>query len=380
MPDEIPLMANPLVVTQQLENGKSIIRLEGDLVLEGTSPELEKAFESRISKGTVIHIDLEKVTDINTVGAAALFEELSKLNHRGGHFRFLAISPPAYELLAMVPQQAALEKTQDLRPPASLLEQIGESTYQLIDHLTSVLSMISESFYWSFIAPILGRGLKFQYVLQQISRNGIESIPILSLILFVIGFITALQADYQLRRFGASIYIADLVGVGLTRELGPLMAAVVLSGRSGAAMAAELGTMRVNEEIDALVTIGINPFKYLIAPRVLGLLVSLPALAMIGNCIGIFGGYVVAVFYKDIPSSQYLDATRNAIAYADVLTGLFKSAVFALIIALVGCYKGYYVKGGSQEIGKATTSSVVISLFLVIIADGFFTIFFYLFG
>jgi len=230
------------------------------------------------------------------------------------------------------------------------------------------------------VAPLTGRGLKANYVLQQISRNGVDAIPIVSLIMFVIGVIMALQADYQLRRMGASIYIADLVGVGLTRELGPLITAVILSGRSGASMAAEIGTMRVTEEIDALITMGMNPFKFLVAPRVIGLVIALPGLVLLGDCIGIFGGYVVGVFYKEIPSDAYINATRVAINHSDIITGLVKSAVFAFIIALVGCYKGYHVEGGPEEVGRATTSAVVLSLFLVIVADGFFTYLFYLFG
>ena len=278
------------------------------------------------------------------------------------------------------PQQAALEKTRELAAPPGLLEHIGDQTYGVLDQVSQVIDMVSRSLYWCFVAPLVGRGLKLNFVLQQISRNGVDAIPITALIMFVIGVIMALQADYQLQRIGASIYIADLVGVGLTRELGPLMTAVILSGRSGAAMAAELGTMRVTEEIDALTSMGMNEFKYLITPRVLGLLIALPGLALFGDVVGLTGGYVVGVFYKDIPSAAYLDETRFAVAYGDILTGLLKSAVFALIIALVGCYKGYHVRGGPQEVGKATTSSVVISLFLVILADGLFTYLFYLFG
>jgi len=273
-----------------------------------------------------------------------------------------------------------LETPTDQRVHPGMLENIGDQTYGLIDQLAAVVNMVSNTIYWCLVAPILGRGIKISLVLQQITRNGVEAIPILSLIMFVIGVILALQADYQLRRLGASIFMVDLVGVSLTRELGPLMAAVILSGRSGAAISAEIGTMRVTEEIDALIAMGMNPYKYLIAPRVIGLVIALPALTLLGDCIGIFGGYVVGVFYKDIPSATYINATRAAVAFSDIITGLIKSAAFAFIIAMVGCFKGYHVRGGPQEIGKATTDSVVVSLLLVIAADGFFTYLFYLFG
>lgn len=370
-------MTGPRIHTATTSDGKPLLRIEGPLVMDRPHEELVRFFHQQ--EGDIV-LDLGAVTGVNTIGMAALLELLTEHQSKGRQFSFLAISPPMREMLQMVPRQAALEKTRELRPPPSILEHIGTQTYGLLDQLASVTSLISNSLYWSLVAPLTGRGLKANYVLQQISRNGVDAIPIVSLIMFVIGVIMALQADYQLRRMGASIYIADLVGVGLTRELGPLITAVILSGRSGASMAAEIGTMRVTEEIDALITMGMNPFKFLVAPRVIGLVIALPGLVLLGDCIGIFGGYVVGVFYKEIPSDAYINATRVAINHSDIITGLVKSAVFAFIIALVGCYKGYHVEGGPEEVGRATTSAVVLSLFLVIVADGFFTYLFYLFG
>lgn len=374
------MTTRPPLITQRTENGHTVVRVEGELVLDAESTELRQALESLPESEREVWVDLSAVTRVNTIGAAALLESLSRLKTQGKRFRFLALSPPVHDLLSTLPSEAALEKTRELQPPPGLLEQIGEESYHVLHHLNQILTLVSQSLYWCLVAPLTGRGLKFNLILQQISRNGVDAIPIVALIMFVVGLILALQADYQLRQFAATIYIADLVGVGLTRELGPLMVAVILSGRSGASIAAEIGTMRVTEEIDALITMGMNPFKYLIAPRLLGLLIALPALALLGDCIGIFGGYVIGVFYKDIPSSSYIAETRNAIALSDVLTGLVKSAAFAAIIAWVGCYQGYHVRGGPQEIGRATTAAVVLSLFLVIAADLLFTFLFYLFG
>ncbi|MBI2194330.1 MAG: MlaE family lipid ABC transporter permease subunit [Planctomycetes bacterium] len=375
-----PEPASPIRVTTRAENGHLLVRVEGDLVLQGYSPELRAALQGTPSPAGEVWLDLESVGRINTIGAAALLESLSELRTRGVPFRFLALSVPVRSLLAALPHEAAIERTRSLRPPPGILEHVGGEAYTAWEHLHQIASMASQALTWCCIAPLTGRGLKTHFVLQQVSRHGVDAIPIVSLIMFVIGLILALQADYQLRQFAATIYIADLVGVGLTRELGPLMTAVILSGRSAASIAAEIGTMRVTEEIDALVTMGMNPFKYLIAPRILGLIIALPALALLGDCIGILGGYVIGVFYKDIPSASYLAETRYAVAVSDVLTGLAKSAAFAAIIGLVGCYQGYYVRGGPQEIGRATTTAVVLSLFLVIAADLFFTFLFYLFG
>jgi phospholipid/cholesterol/gamma-HCH transport system permease protein len=372
-------MAEPAVVSETSPDGDWLVRIGGDLVLEMDMPSLRSALLGGPPSGRVI-LDMTQVSRINTFGVAALLDALCEIRNRGGTFEFLSLHPSVHEMLAMVPPDAAMEKTKDVRPPPGLFEQAGEKVYETLDGLASAVTMVSNSLYWSFVAPVLGRGLKTDHVFQQVSRHGVDAIPIVTLIMLVVGCILALQADYQLRRLAASIYVADLVGVSLTRELGPLMVAVILAGRSGASIAAEIGTMRVTEEIDALVTMGMNPLKHLVAPRVLGLTIALPALVIVGEAVGLLTAFLVAVVYLDIPAGSYVEQTRAAILLKDVLTGLVKSVAFALIISLVGCVKGYTVSGGPQEIGRATTAAVVTSLFLVIAADGFFTTLFYLFG
>jgi phospholipid/cholesterol/gamma-HCH transport system permease protein len=194
-----------------------------------------------------------------------------------------------------------------------------------------------------------------------------------------VGIILALQSAYQLKKFGALIYVANLVGVSITRELGPILTAIVVSGRSGSAFAAEIGSMKAAEEVDALISMGINPVRFIVVPKLIALMVMLPALTVLSDVIGIFGGYMLAVTALDIHPYSYFQQTVNSLLIKDIITGLIKAWAFGIIITSVGAYQGFKVEGGAEEVGRRTTSAVVSSIFLVIVFDLFFTILFYYF-
>jgi phospholipid/cholesterol/gamma-HCH transport system permease protein len=206
-------------------------------------------------------------------------------------------------------------------------------------------------------------------IVQQMREAGNRSLPLVALISALIGMILALQSAYQLQQFGATSLVADLVAISVTRELAPLLAAIVVAGRVGSAIAAELGTMRVSEEIDALTVIGIDPVAFLVVPRVLGLLVTLPCLTTFSDALGILGGFVVATLGLGLAPLPYLRASLDALVLEDIFGGLLKAACFALLIGLVGCQRGLSVRGGPEQVGRATTSAVVTSILLVIVAD-----------
>jgi len=229
-------------------------------------------------------------------------------------------------------------------------------------------------------APFAAKGFRWPATFRQMVRIGVESLPIVFLIAGSVGMIVALQAATQLRRVGATIYVADLVGVSLTRELGPLMTAIIIAGRSGSAIAAELGTMKVSEEVDALTAMGLDPVEFLALPRILAMAVMLPCLTILADVIGILGGVVVAWVSLGIPVGTYLEQTLRALLLKDIFSGLIKSGVFAVIIAGVGCYQGFRVEGGAEGVGRRTTASVVASIFLIIAADLVFTLIFYVLG
>ena len=253
----------------------------------------------------------------------------------------------------------------------------GRSTLELVRYGAGLYELTRKAAYWTFVAPLKGRGLKWDGAIHQMVLAGVNAIPIVSLISLFMGIILALQGAYQLKKFGAAYYVTALVGVSMTRELGPLITAIVIAGRSGSAFAAEIGTMKVAEEIDALEAMGLNSVKYLVVPKYLALAVMLPCLTLLSDLAGILGGGLFEVIQLDQSFVMFLIATRDALLMRDVWTGLVKSLVFALIITKVGCYEGFSVRGGAEGVGKATTSSVVVSIFLIIFADVLFTALFY---
>lgn len=226
--------------------------------------------------------------------------------------------------------------------------------------------------YLTFAPPF-----KRERIFEQAKKAGIDSLPIVSLVALFIGFIFALQTAYFMQRVGSEIYIASLVALSVVRELGPVITALVVAGRVGASITAELGSMQVTEQIDALETLATNPIKYLVVPRFMALTIVLPLLTLYANIIGILGSYLICVYKLGISSSMYMYVTWDALGYKDLFTGLFKSIFFGMIIAFVSCYEAFNVEGGAEGVGSATRRSVVTSFIMIIAADCFFTALFY---
>jgi phospholipid/cholesterol/gamma-HCH transport system permease protein len=218
-----------------------------------------------------------------------------------------------------------------------------------------------------------GKIFKRRHIFEQMFLMGVQSIPIVAVTSLFLGMTLAMLTTYTLADFGAEVWVAGLVGVGFTRELGPLITAIVVAGRVGASISAELGTMTVSEEIDALDTMGINPVRYLVLPRFIALLIMMPCLAILSDYLGIIGGYLISAMKLDMSFAYYKDLTIEALKLKDVFTGLIKSVSFAVIISMIGCYQGLIVSGGAEGVGQGTTKSVVNSLIFVIAADSFFT-------
>jgi phospholipid/cholesterol/gamma-HCH transport system permease protein len=214
-------------------------------------------------------------------------------------------------------------------------------------------------------------------MLRQIIEIGYYSLPVVGLTALFTGMVLALQSYTGFARFNAEGQIANVVVLSMTRELGPVLAGLMVAGRIGAAMAAELGTMRVTEQIDALTTLSTNPFKYLIAPRLLAGIISLPPLVLIADVIGVMGGWIIATYKLDFNSAVYLHNTVDFIHYDDVVSGLVKAAVFGFLITLMGCYHGYHSQRGAQGVGSATTNAVVTASILILVFDYVLTAMFF---
>jgi len=253
-----------------------------------------------------------------------------------------------------------------------LVELLGRRFVDFVRYAGGLGVLMGQTLFWIPILP-----LRRRQILEEMSKIGVDSLPIVSLISLFTGMVLALQSAYQMQRFSAEMYIASLVAFSMMRELGPVLTALIIAGRVGASITAELGTMKVTEQIDALETLATNPIKYLVVPRFLALIVMLPLLTIYSDVIGILGGYVIGVFKLGISNAIYMKNTWDPLRYKDFFTGLIKSFFFAVITCIVACYEGMTAEGGAEGVGRATTTSVVTSFILIIASDCFFTALFY---
>jgi phospholipid/cholesterol/gamma-HCH transport system permease protein len=258
-----------------------------------------------------------------------------------------------------------------------LTSQIGGSVTDGLAYLGALALLGGRAAYYTFVAPFQGKRLRLQRAISQAMQVGVRALPILSLITFFIGLILALQSAYELRKFGALSYVASAVAISMSRELGPLITAIVVIGRSGSAFAAEIGTMKVTEEIDALETMAIHPVDFLVTPKFLAMIVMLPCLTIWANSMGILGGALFGVAQADFTWRRYIQASLDALFLRDIVTGLIKSVMFGITITAVGCHEGLSTGAGAEQVGRSTTRAVVVSIFLVILVDLIFTALFF---
>jgi len=240
-----------------------------------------------------------------------------------------------------------------------------------------VTILLSQILYWIIVGPFIKQPLKRDFVSEQMVFVGVRSIIIASFVAAFTGLVLAMQTAYQLQKMGGVLYVASLVSISLCRELGPVLTALVVSARAGSAITAQLGSMKVTEQIEALEVMALNPVRFLAVPRFLALIVMLPCLTLIADFVGILGGYIIGVYKLNIPASLYMQVSFKYLLLKDVYTGLFKSFVFGGIIALIGCHYGFKTSGGAEGVGKATTISVVTSFILIIFADSILTAIFF---
>jgi len=255
---------------------------------------------------------------------------------------------------------------------------VGVETLKGLAYVGGLARLTGESVYDTLVAPFKGQRLRADRAFHQAMAVGVGAIPIVSLISLFVGLILALQGAYELRRLGAVQLVANVVAISVVRELGPLITAIIVIGRSGSAFAAEIGTMKVTEEVDALETMAISPVAFLVAPKFLAMLVMVPCLTIWADCMGVMGGCLFGVAGANFTVLSYLQATRDALVLQDISTGLAKSALFSVVITAVGCQEGFSTGAGAEEVGRSTTEAVVKSIFLVIAVDLVFTALFYL--
>lgn len=259
----------------------------------------------------------------------------------------------------------------------SVVETVGQATIDGLAYLGDLTILTGRSLHAILVAPFQGQRLRGQRAVHQAMAVGVGAVPILSLISFFIGVIMALQSAYELRKLGAIALVAKAVAISVTRELAPLITAIVVIGRSGSAFAAEIGSMKVNEEIDALETMALDPIQFLVAPKLVAMALMLPCLTTWADFMGILGGASFGVSVAGFTLGSYIQATLHSLAFRDIITGLIKSVMFGVAITAVGCQEGLSTGLGAEQVGRSTTSAVVKSIFMIVAVDLVFTILFY---
>ena len=247
----------------------------------------------------------------------------------------------------------------------------------MLKNLRGYFLLCGQLSYWLFLAPFQGRFYRLGHTFGQIVRIGVQAVPMAALTALTIGVVLAMQSASQLVKLGAAVFVPGLVAASLLKELGPMLIAVIVIGRSGSAVTAELGTMRVSEEVDALEIMGIHPMSYLIVPRFLAMTIMMPVLTVFGIYVGLFGGWLVCSSALGMGTAYYTTKALEAIALRDVYICLLKSLVFGILVITIACHTGFSVRGGAEEVGKATTQSVVVSLLAVFVANAVITSLFF---
>jgi phospholipid/cholesterol/gamma-HCH transport system permease protein len=316
-------------------------------------------------------LDLQSVESFDSAGLGAVVESMRRARERGVVLRLRGLSQPMLELFSLISVERLLQ------PPArarqtDLVTRVGGAFEPLWQAAVGVLSVAWQTARAVLAAPRRGRGLRLDRAVFELDHAACGALPILALISFLLGLVLAMQAYGQLRVWGAEIYIADMVGVSVTTEIGPLMTAIVLAARSASSNAAQLGSMVIGEEIDALTQMGVQPVRFLVVPKVLALAFATVALGLLFDAVSICGGALFASAVAGIEPGAYLAQTQGAVQLGDYAVGKLKCLVFGTCIGVVGCALGLRVAGGSEGVARATTNAVVVSIFLVIVIDAAF--------
>ena len=361
-------------------SGAVTLRAEGNWLV-GAAAALDRSLQGLdLPTDREVTLDLAGVERIDTAGAWLLLRTEHALAARGNHVAMTNVRQSLAPLLEQVRARGAAAPLPHPIPPhhsfIGYLARIGEVT---VTTLRRVYTMLD---YGGLVAitlvALLRRPHRLRVVatVRQMEQTGLDAMPIVGLLSFLIGVVMAYQGADQLRRFGAEIYTVNLLGVAILRELGVLLSAIIIAGRSGSAFTAQIGTMQVNQEVDALRTLGLDPIEVLVLPRVFGLVLTLPLLVFYADAMGLLGGCLMTWLTLGISVPAFLDQLRGAIGEWTLWVGVIKAPFFAAIISMVGCYEGFNVSGSAESVGRLTTQSVVESIFLVIVADAGFSVLF----
>ena len=353
------------------------LEINGALSLKGVK-QLLIAIEDilRSYKDEMLLINLDKLDFVDSAGITALYYLRDKYTGKGLRVEIEGGNDNIRRKIELFRPEEPNKSEQG--PKKGFFENLGNRTIFLLkDYLLEFFQIAADITYWS-VADLIRKPMRRKgEVVNQSVLIGVNAVFIVGVMSFIIGFVLALQSAAQLRSFGANIYIVDLTVIAMMSEMGPLITAIMVAGRSGSSIAAEIATMKVTSEIDALKTMGLNPVRYVIVPKMYGSIITMPFLTIIADILGIIGGLVIAVAYLNISPIVFMHRMQESFNMKDIIFGVIKSIVFAYVIVITGSYYGFRVKDGAGSVGKVTTMAVVVSISLVIIADSIMGLIFY---
>ena len=358
---------------------EATIRLAGRLSLDDLEPLMAdlQAIPGRL-KPRRLSVDLAGVEYLDSAGALVLIELQNRAKALSIPVDLLNVSEKDHGLLSLIDPE--LLQRPPLRPEivqSPILETLGELARRQFRDFQEIMSFVGDIITALVYCLAHPRVVRWADVMFYMKRAGADGLPIVALISLLLGLIMAFMSSLQLKQFGANIYVANLVTIAMVRELGPIMTAIIVAGRSGSAFAAEIGTMIVNDEVNALLTMGFDPTRFLAVPKVLATMVVVPILTVYADLFAILGGLIVGVTGLDLTAFTYIQQTKSSISIFDFVTSLIKAVVFAVLISGIGCQRGFQVRGGAEGVGMSTTSAVVSAIFLIVVFDSAFAIMLY---
>lgn len=354
------------------ETGEIVIRFQDRMDVE-TAAEILDNLTALIKEKSpkTLTVDLEAVTYFDDFGALVLLELKHLMSAAKGSFNLIRISNQPQEILSQVNFESQEKCTlpPKVKRSVNILVRLGESAITHTFNIRLMTAFIG-SVFLAFVRVIFKpKLLRVNDTITHIENTGVNAIPIVALISFLLGLIIAFMSSLQLQQFGANIYVASLVALAMVSELGPIMTAIIVAGRTGSAFAAEIGTMKISEEVDALFSMGFDPTLFLVIPRMIASIVVVPILTLFFDIFAIFGGLVIGVLILKLSPGAYITQTIDALSLVEITWGFAKSVIFAILVSWIACLRGFQTKGGAAAVGNAATSAVVSSLFLIILFD-----------
>ncbi|RMF09488.1 MAG: MlaE family lipid ABC transporter permease subunit [Alphaproteobacteria bacterium] len=373
-----PVLSDAAPIQVEQHEGVCVIRATGAWTIDTSATVAQVLNRLSPAADQTVQIDLDGLSALDTTGAWLLYRLKRDLRYAGFSVSFVNVRESYGALIEAVAQHDA---PCPISPPAEhslicQIEDLGRGTvraFQSLMDLVGYTGLVVAAFARVIANP---RRMRWASLVHHLEHVGLKAMPIVGLMSLLIGVVIAQQGEFQLRRFGGEYFVVDLLGISILREIGILLTAIMVAGRSGSAFTAQIGTMMLNEEVDAIRTLGIDPVETLVLPRVLALIIMLPALTFYSDIVALLGGGLFAWLSLDISPGAFIRRLNDAITLDTFLVGMYKAPFFAAVIAIAGCFEGMRVRGGAESVGEHTTRSVVESIFLVIVLDAMFAVFF----